>query len=130
VLSFYFAGLFAMVMYRLVGSILLWRVISRSTRLRAQLLRESADVRTPVAVGILRPGVLPPVGWRAWNANTKRAVLAHEFAFLRRHDTAISALARLAQCVFCFHPLAWWVSRKISDLAECDAVVLESRRSG
>lgn len=126
-LSFYFAGLFAMVTYRLVGSMLLCRVISRSTLLRAHRLRESADVLTPVAVGVLHPAVLLPVGWRTWNANTKRVVLAHEFAHLRRHDTAVSALARLAQCVFWFHPLVWWVSRKISDLAElaCDAVVLE-----
>ena len=46
---------------------------------------------------------------------------------LRRHDTLVSGLARLVTCVFWFHPLAWWVSRKISELAElaCDAVVLE-----
>ncbi len=126
VLQGYLAGLLAMVAYRLVGWVLLWRVASRSTRVRARL-RESSDVLTPVAVGVLRPVVILPVGWRTWNANTKRAVLAHEFAHLRRHDTLVSALARLVTCMFWFHPLAWWVSRKISELAElaCDAVVLE-----
>jgi bla regulator protein BlaR1 len=115
-----------MVAYRLAGWVLLRRVISRSRRLRARL-RESDDVLTPVAVGVLRPMVILPAGWRAWNTNTRRAVLAHEFAHLRRHDTLVSALARFAQCVFWFHPLAWWLSRKISDLAElaCDAAVLE-----
>jgi beta-lactamase regulating signal transducer with metallopeptidase domain len=115
-----------MVTYRVVGWLLLWRVISRSRLLRARL-RESSDVLTRVAVGVLRPVVILPAGWRAWNTNTLRVVLAHEFAHLRRHDTLVSAMARMAQCVLWFHPLAWWLSRKISDLAElaCDAVVLE-----
>lgn len=123
----YFAGLFAMVVYRVAGWALLRRVMSRSRPLRAGRLRESADVLTPVAVGVLRPAVLLPAGWRTWNTATRRAVLAHEFAHLRRHDTLISALGRCVQCVFWFHPLAWWISRKISNLAElaCDAAVLE-----
>jgi len=126
VLQVYLAGLVAMVTYRMVGSVLLWRVVSRSKPLRARL-RESSYVLTPVAVGVLRPVVILPAGWRTWSATTRRAVLAHEFAHLRRHDTLISAVARLVTCVFWFHPLTWWLSRKISDLAElaCDAAVLE-----
>jgi bla regulator protein BlaR1 len=126
VLCCYLAGLLAMVTYRVAGWALLWRVVSRSRPLRGRL-RESCDVLTPVAVGVLRPAVLLPAGWRTWNTTTRRAVPAHEFAHLRRHDTLVSALARLVQCVFWFHPLAWWVSRKISGLAElaCDAAVLE-----
>jgi bla regulator protein blaR1 len=122
----YLAGLLAVAAYRVMGWVLLRRVISRSRPLRARL-RESSDVLTPVAVGVLRPAVLLPAGWRSWNANTKRVVLAHESAHLRRHDTLVSALARLVQCVFWFHPLAWWLSRKVSELAElaCDAAVLE-----
>ena len=71
VLQGYLAGLLAMVTYRLMGWVLLWRVASRSTRVRARL-RESSDVVTPVAVGVLRPMVILPAGWRTWNANTKR----------------------------------------------------------
>jgi GWxTD domain-containing protein len=54
-------------------------------------------------------------------------VLAHEFAHLRRHDPLISALARITRTLFWFHPLVWWISRKLSELSElaCDAVVLE-----
>ena len=123
----YFAGLIAMLSYRAMGWVLLWRVISRSKRVRARCLLESSDVLTPVAVGVLRPAVLLPTGWRGWDLATRRAVLAHEFAHLRRRDALVSALARLAQCAFWFHPLAWWLSRKTSDLAElaCDAAALE-----
>jgi uncharacterized protein (TIGR03435 family) len=54
-------------------------------------------------------------------------VLAHEFAHLRRRDTLVAALARFTTSVFWFHPVAWWLSRKTSDLAElaCDAVALQ-----
>jgi uncharacterized protein (TIGR03435 family) len=127
VLWCYLVGAAAMMTYRLVGWALLWRVVSRSRPLRSRRVLESPDVLTPVAVGVLKPAVLLPAGWRNWDANTRRAVLAHEFAHLRRRDTLVSALARFVQCVFWFHPLAWWLSRKISDLAElaCDAVALE-----
>ncbi len=127
ILGGYFAGLFAMVTYRAIGWVLLWRVMARSRPLRGPHLRESADVLTPVAVGVLRPAVIVPTNWRVWSAATRRAVLAHEFAHLRRHDGLISALGRSVRCLLWFHPLAWWVSREISELAElaCDAAVLE-----
>jgi uncharacterized protein (TIGR03435 family) len=122
----YFLGLFAMVIFRLTGWALLWRVMSKSRLLRARL-RESSDVVAPVTVGVVRASVILPTGWRSWQTATKRAVFAHEFAHIRRGDTWISFLSRLARCVFWFHPLAWWISRQIADLAElsCDAVVLE-----
>ncbi|HEY1758743.1 MAG TPA: VWA domain-containing protein [Bryobacteraceae bacterium] len=125
----YLAGLFAMLLYRFAGWILLRRVIARSAQLKPRL-RESNHVIAPVAAGVLRPAVILPVGWRDWNLDTRRAVLAHEFAHIRRRDTLVSALARFVKCVLWFHPLAWWLSRKISELAElaCDAVALESLR--
>ena len=82
---------------------------------------------TPVAVGVMRPVVILPVGWRTWDAHTRRAVLAHELAHLRRGDTRVAAFARLVRCLFWFHPVAWWVSRQTSELAElaCDDVALQ-----
>ena len=126
VLSCYLAGVLAMAGYRTIGWLTLARVISRSKTLRRRL-RESSDVLTPVTVGVLRPSVILPAGWPAWDATTRHVVLAHEFAHIRRGDTWISFLTRLARCVYWFHPLAWWISRQIADLAElsCDAAVLE-----
>jgi hypothetical protein len=127
---FYLAGVFAMFAYRVAGWVLLWRVVSRSRRLRVPWLRESADVLSPVAIGVLRPAVLLPESWRGWSADTRSAVLAHEFAHLRRKDTLVAALARLLKCMLWFHPLAWWISRELSELAElaCDAAALERVR--
>jgi uncharacterized protein (TIGR03435 family) len=123
----YLAGLLGMLGYRLIGWHLFRRVVSRSKSLRPTCLRESEDVVTPVAVGLLRPVVILPAGWRDWSARTKRVVLTHEFAHLRRRDTLVAALARVIKCLFWFHPVAWWVSRQTSDLAElaCDAVALQ-----
>jgi GWxTD domain-containing protein len=123
----YLAGVVAMAAYRAMGWAMLRRLITRSRRLRSRHLRESGDVVTPVAVGVLRPVVILPAGWREWTPGMRRAVLAHEFAHLRRCDVLVLAFARLAQCVLWFHPLAWWVSRNVASLAElaCDAAALE-----
>jgi len=123
----YVAGLLMMLAYRSIGWVLLRRIVSRSTQSRAPWLRESADVSTPFAVGIMLPCVILPKGWRAWDPGKRRAVLAHEFAHLRRRDALILALARFGKCLFWFHPLAWYLSRKLSNLAElaCDAEALE-----
>jgi len=123
----YLAGLVGMAVYRLLGQALLRQVLLRSRSIRGPWLRESADILTPVAVGVLHPTAILPVGWRAWSRQTRRAVLAHEFAHLRRHDAAVAGLAHLVQCLFWFHPLAWWLSRHIANLAElsCDAAALE-----
>ena len=127
VLWCYLAGVLATAGYRATGWMMLARVMSRSKALRRRRVRESSDVLTPVTVGILRPSVILPAGWLSWDRTTKRAVFAHEFAHIRRGDTWISFLTRLARCVYWFHPLTWWISRQIADLAElsCDAVVLE-----
>ncbi len=123
----YLAGLLAILLYRAMGWVMLRRVLYRSTLLKGRALRESADVVSPAAVGVLRPAVLLPLGWRDWKLETRRAVLAHEFAHIHRKDAWISALGRLVTWVLWFHPLAWWVSRRVSGLAElaCDAVALE-----
>ncbi len=123
----YCAGVAIMFAWRLLGWALLRRLIVRSSSIHKPWLRASADIQSPVVAGVLRPTLLFPSDWREWSANKRKMVLAHEFAHLRRHDPAISTLARLARCLFWFHPLVWWISRKLSELSElaCDAVVLE-----
>ena len=54
------------------------------------------------------------------------AVLAHEGEHVRRRDPLFQSLALLNRAIFWFHPLAWWLERRLSGLAEeaCDAAVL------
>ena len=130
ILWVYSAGLLALILYRMLGFALVRRVAARSRPMARRPLRESSDVVSPVTIGILRPTVILPSGWRAWTAHTRRSVLIHEFAHLRRRDAWVSLLSRLVECVFWFHPLAWWTSRRVADLAEsaCDAAVVAKTR--
>ena len=123
----YLAGLLLMAVYRLAGWILMRRLLRRSMPLRFSRVRQSHDIQAPVTMGVLNPAVILPVGWRGWAPATRRAVLAHEFAHLRRRDVLTAALARLVKSLFWFHPLAWWVSRQVAGLAEsaCDAAALD-----
>ena len=81
---------------------------------------------TPITVGVLRPRILLPDGAKEWPQAQLDAVLAHENEHVRRRDPLFQWLALLNRAVFWFHPLAWWLERKLSGLAEeaCDAAVL------
>ena len=55
-----------------------------------------------------------------------RAVLLHELAHLRRRDHWIGWLLLTGGCVWWWHPLFWWVRRRLCQEAElaCDAWVV------
>lgn len=85
-------------------------------------LLESDGISVPMTTGWLRPSILLPSTWREWPAAKLHSVLAHEQAHIRRHDWFIAFCARLLRTVFWFHPLAWWLERRLAALAEqaCD----------
>jgi beta-lactamase regulating signal transducer with metallopeptidase domain len=93
---------------------------------RSARVCESKLVATPVTLGILRLTIMLPMEWRLWPDDERRAVIAHELAHARRRDPLVSFLARFNCCVFWFHPLAWWLERKLAATAEyaCDAEVV------
>jgi GWxTD domain-containing protein len=70
--------------------------------------------------------VILPAQWDTWDAAQLEAVLLHEQEHVRRRDPLVHWLALLNRAVFWFHPLAWWLERRLSVLAEeaCDAAVL------
>ena len=86
----------------------------------------SAACASPVTVGWLRPVVILPETWQEWSHNKLDAVLTHEHAHVRRRDPLVQWFALLNRAVFWFHPLAWWLERRLSVLAEqtCDDAVL------
>ena len=81
-------------------------------------LEESDSVRVPLTTGSTVARVILPADWRAWPAQQRTAVLAHELAHARRRDPLIALLAAVNKCVFWFHPLAWWLERRLAGLAE------------
>jgi hypothetical protein len=86
----------------------------------------SASCVVPVAVGFLHPRIILPESSREWPQAQLDAVLAHEGEHIRRRDPLFQWIALLNRAIFWFHPLAWWLERKLSGLAEeaCDAAVI------
>ncbi len=86
----------------------------------------SDSCAAPVTAGWLNPTVILPEHWRQWPQAQLRAVLTHEEEHARWRDPLVQWLALLNRAVFWFHPLAWWLERRLSALAEeaCDAAVL------
>ena len=112
----YFLGLAVLLLRLAIGT-------TRASRLQACV--------APITIGILRPRVLLPEGAKNWPPAQLEAVLAHEREHARRHDPLFQWLALLNRAIFWFHPLAWWLQRKLAGLAEeaCDAAVLAQGHS-
>ena len=96
--------------------------LTRSVDLRIT----SAD-RVPGALGWLRPCViLPDLLADQLSEAELHAILAHELAHIVRRDNLSAAAARVIVSAFWFHPLLWWIERRM--LAEreaaCDELVL------
>ena len=81
-------------------------------------LRATRSIAVPVTIGAREPAILLPADWETWDDFKLRAVLAHELAHIRRRDWLVTLAASLNRCVFWFHPLAWWLERRLSALAE------------
>ena len=91
----------------------------------------SARCATPITVGWLAPVLILPEGWERWSVAHLNAVLTHEREHARRHDPLVQWLALLNRAIFWFHPLAWWLERRLASLAEeaCDAAVIRAGHS-
>jgi uncharacterized protein (TIGR03435 family) len=129
VISIYVSGVLVFLIRLAVGTI-------QANRLRAAaIVREgrltSARCVTPITVGWFAPALILPEGWDRWSSAKLSAVLTHEREHGRRHDPLVQWLALLNRAVFWFHPVAWWLDRHLSTLAEeaCDAAVLAAGHS-
>jgi len=108
----------------MVGTLQAQRLIRRAARDRGHWTSEMCAA--PVTVGWFRPIVILPPRWDTWSDGQLAAVMVHEQEHARRRDPLVRWLALLNRAVFWFHPLAWWLERRLVSLAEgaCDAAVL------
>ena len=120
----------AMLLFARIGLGLLGlRRILRNAKPLPELGRcfvESESLVIPCSIGCVRPRILLPRSWRAWDAVRLKAVIAHEGAHTRRKDWLICLISYVNVCIFWFHPLAWWMGRELATLPEeaCDDVAL------
>ncbi|HEY2841258.1 MAG TPA: M56 family metallopeptidase [Pirellulales bacterium] len=86
----------------------------------------SGALRVPVTVGLLRPWILLPADWSCWDEGLLAAALAHEEAHLSRRDHLTLWAAEINRALYWFHPLAWFLRRRLAALAEqcCDDAVI------
>ena len=81
-------------------------------------IRESGGVRSPMTLGIARPAIVLPVGWRDWSAAKRDAVLAHERSHIRRFDPAVQLLSAIHRAFLWHSPLSWFLHQRIVRAAE------------
>ena len=119
----------------LLGSCLLLVRLAIGTVRARRLLRNAVlrdGVRTsflcaaPVTVGLFHPTVIFPEHWREWSQTQLDAILTHESEHARRRHSLVQWLALFNRALFWLHPIAWWLERHLSALAEesCDNAVL------
>lgn len=114
-----------------VGYFVAHRLVRRATPIERSLSRKarvatSESLRVPVTVGVVHPTIVLPTDWETWDDDLLAAVLAHEEAHIDRRDLLTVWAAELNRCVYWFHPLAWFLRRQLSQLAEqcCDDAVI------
>lgn len=101
-----------------------------STRLgirKAIALLESALVRSPMAIGWLKPVILLPIGLvNQLSPAEVEAILAHELAHIARRDWIFNLLQAFVEALFYYHPAVWWVSAVVRREREncCDDAAL------
>ena len=134
------------------------RLEQRVDQLRRELgLRRPVDARMvpddavagPVVQGFVKPRVLLPARLvrsrqggeldllpvrpvRSRQGGELDPILLHELIHLRRRDPAVRALGNLLQIVYFFHPLVWWVGRRLAGEREraCDDAVVRRLPGG
>jgi uncharacterized protein (TIGR03435 family) len=89
----------------------------------------SASMPEPGVVGICRPRLILPEGiLDRLTPAQMRALIAHERSHIRCHDNLVAVIHMLVEALFWFHPVVWWIERRLIDEREraCDEAVLRA----
>jgi TonB family protein len=92
--------------------------LTRPVRLLITSLAEG-----PSVVGWIRPVILLPAATLlGLTPEQLEAVLAHEFAHIRRYDYLVNVLQMVVETLLFYHPAVWWTSARIRHERElcCD----------
>lgn len=77
-------------------------------------LRIVDTLDTPVTAGWLRPIVLLPLGVATGlPAHLVEALIAHELSHILRRDYLVNILQGVVEALLFYHPVVWWLSRRI-----------------
>jgi bla regulator protein blaR1 len=89
----------------------------------------SPTLLEPGVFGIFRPVLLLPHGiFDRLTPAQLQAVIAHELCHVRHRDNLIATIHMFVETVFWFHPLVWWIGKRMVEEREraCDEEVLRT----
>ncbi len=92
-------------------------------------LLESRLIKVPVAIGVLKPVILVPLGLLSkLPPDQVETILLHELAHIRRQDYLVNIFQRMAEAVFFFNPALRWLCSLIRQEREacCDDIVVSA----
>jgi bla regulator protein blaR1 len=82
----------------------------------------------PGVFGVFRPVMLVPEGiLDRLTAEQLKGVIAHELRHVYHRDNLMAAIHMFVETVFWFHPLVWWIGKRMVAERElaCDEEVLQ-----
>jgi bla regulator protein blaR1 len=104
--------------------------IARRLRVRGHVVLRTTKARIePGVTGIFRNIITVPEGLsRELETCEFEAVLLHELAHAKRRDNLSVGFVHLLTSLFWFHPMLWWIERRLIAEQEraCDEIVLRS----
>lgn len=119
----------------LAGWIVQWRRVAAAVHAAQRVpmdipieARISGAFAEPGIFGVFRPILLLPQKLLSrMSAAELEALIAHEMCHVRRRDNLAAAAHRLVAVLFWFHPLVWWIDRRLLEEREraCDEDVIE-----
>jgi hypothetical protein len=123
-LSAYLLGFCLLFLRVIVGTVRGRRLVSNAILHDGVLV--NALCAAPVTVGLIYPTVIFPKQWVDWPKAQLDAIVTHETEHARHRHSLVQWFALLNRALFWFHPVAWWLERHLSVLAEeaCDNAVL------
>jgi hypothetical protein len=107
------------------GALAVWRRVAGGSPLRDRVrLLSHPGLAAPCCWGLGRPRLVVPEGRYA--ADDLEWALRHELTHLERRDAWVAVLQAVLTTTFWFHPVAWWLSRRLDEWCElsCDQLVV------
>lgn len=85
-------------------------------------LYETDRIAMPLTIGLLPTKVFVPAVWSQWSDECRRMIIRHEVAHIRRRDGIVQIVQIVAQSLYFFHPLVWYLNRRVNEYREmaCD----------
>jgi bla regulator protein BlaR1 len=113
-----------------------WRRINAAVRDGSSLQHLELPIKAvssptllePGVFGILRPVLLLPEGIEGRLSPAQlELIVAHEMCHVRRRDNLTAAIHMVAETIFWFHPIVWWIGKRLVEERErcCDEEVLK-----